>query len=778
PTSDPLWTRDYTDAGTGLVPKRRYLLVSAPATNTNGAVEFAITGRVGTGPRPRVVPPPAFGALTLVDEVNCGDASDPHAFQQFPANGSRIETVLGRAVRVLPNDTPGRKYFAYRLGVGKNLVAGRAYVLSVEYPDDVPRTVIISNNGAEYTRAFHTGNTVGDALQPPYVNPNPESLELPQTGEFQTWQTLFHLHDRYPGIQRPRGTEHPRDLTPSQGFWVTVAHFRPEDAPLSRGAAVARIRLYEAPAAPAYYAPVTLPPTGLPKRHLFVREEMSDGVINQDPGPFLGVTNRVDWYEYKARLLKFLGMNTFSNDLLEFGHNQGWDSGPYGGNTWVYQSRYPSLWADTLTMLGRYDLEVLPYYEYSGSRGGNSLGYQRRAKPLTRTDDAYTHISWTEDARADLTDPDTLTDFKKMLDLTVIQHTAKKKFVGVWLRPRSSALPIGFADATLARFASEANGGVTITRPQLQADSALLQRYYEWWLIKRRAFIDSVTDYLRSQGVGSDAVTLYTSDATEAGRSHPTTGGAMVAENPAPWLSLGRSVMALDQALSENRQLNALLSPLSTWGGWEWQHADPWSDPQHYTSDSKGALTYTFNHAYTVGRPDALNAFRSGAGLAMVRHFALNEDTMTEGATPLLGYFVTDVEHAGPYSKLAEARAVANGDPRFLGSLSSASFNQGFPEYARAFNQAFLSLPALPGQLVPNAASNPAVVVRAINAAAQGTWLAVVNTGVRQVDDVVITLPVAGTVRDAVTGATVPTVNGGLTLSMHPAQLRSFRITP
>jgi hypothetical protein len=773
PTSDHVWHRDYT--GTGLTPRRRYLLISAPSANSNGVMEFAFTGRIG---RPRVVPAPAFGALTLVDEVNCGDPNDPHAFQQFPTNGSRIETVLGRAVRVLPNDTPGRKYFAYRLGYGKNLVAGKAYVLSVEYPDDVPRTVIVANNGAEYTRAFHTGNTVGDALHPPYVHPNPESLELPQTGAFQTWQSLFHLHDRYPGIKRPRGNEHPRDLTPADGFWVVIAHFRPEDAPLSRGAAVARIRLHEAPAAPTYYAPVNLPPTGLPRRHLFFREEMSDGVINQDVGPLLGVSPRVNWYEYKARLMKFLGMNTYSQDLLEFGHNQGWDSGPHGGNNWVFQSRYPALWGETLTMLERYDLNVMPYYEYAGSRGYAGLGFQKRAKPLTRTDDAYTHVSWSEDARADLTDPDTLTDFQKMLDLTVVQYAARKKFAGVWLRPRPSELAIGFADATLARFAAEANGGVAITRAQLQADSALRQRYYNWWMLRRRAFIDSVTDYLRARGVGSDAVTLFTSDATEAGRTHPTASEYMVAENPTPWLNLGKTVVSLDRALSEDRQLNTLLLPRGTWGGWEWQHSDPWNDPQNYTSDTKGALTYTFNHAYTVGRPNALNAFRSGAGLAMVRHFALNEDTMTEGTDKLLGYFVTDVEHAGAYSMLAEARAMAHGDPRFIGYLSSASFNRGFPEYVRAFNQAFLALPALPGQVVANAASDAAVVVRSINASTHGMYLAVVNTGVRQVDDVVITLPVSGTVTDAVTGAVMPVVNGRLTLSMYPAQLRSFRVTP
>ncbi len=778
PTSDHVWYRDYS--GTGVTPKRRYLILSAPADNTNGAMEFAFTGRIGAAPKPRVVPAPAFGELKLLDEVNCADASDPHAFQQSPTNVSRIETVLGRQVRVLPNDVPGPKYFAYRLGYGKGLVAGKGYVLSVEYPDDVPRTVIIANNGAEYTRAFHTGNTVGDALMPPYVNPNAESLELPQTGTFQTWQSLFHLHDRYPSIKRPRGAEaeHPRDQTPADGFWVIVAQFRPEDAPLSRGAAVARIRLYEAPAAPGYYAQVRLPPTGLPQRHLFFREEMADGVINQDVGPYLGVSTRVNWFEHKARLMKFLGMNTFSKDLLEFGANQGWDSAPFGGNNWVYQSRYPSLWADTLTMLERYELNVMPYYEYAGSVGSAGLGYQKRALPLTRTD-AYTHISWTEGTRADLTDPDTLADFKKMLDLTVVQFATRKKFAGVWLRPRSSQMPIGFADATLARFATEANGGTPITRAQLQADSALLKRYYAWWMLKRRAFADSVTDYLRGKGVGNDVVTLLTSDATEAGRSHPTNGDAMVAEDPAPWLALGKKVLSLDSALSQDRQLNTLLQPRGTWGGWEWQHADPWSDPQNYTSDTKAALTYTFNHAYTVGRPGALNAFRSGAGLAMVRHYALNEDTMTDGAgNKLLGYFVTDVEHAGPYSMLEEARAMAHGDPRFIGYLSSASFNRGFPEYVRAFNQAFLALPALPSQVVQNAASEGSVVVRSINASSNGTYLAVVNTGVRQVDDVTITLPVAGTVTDAVTGAVVPVVNGKLTLSMYPAQLRSFSVVP
>ena len=727
-----------------------------------------------------VKPLPAFGSLTLIDEVNCGSASDPHPFQQFPSNASTIQTLLGKPARVLSNTLPGKKYFAYKLGAGKGLTAGKGYVLSVEYPDDQPRSFIILNNGAEYTRGFHTGRTVGDALHPPYVNPNVESLEIPHSGTYQTWQTLFHLHDRYPAIKRPRGNEFPRDQTPANGFWVIVAQFRPEDEPLSKGAAVSGIRLYAAPTTTSYYAPIKFPGT-LPKRHLFFREEMADGVINQPDGVNLGVTNRVNWFAYKARLMKFLGMNTFSKDLLEFGHNQGWDSALHGGNNWVYQSRFPTLWSDTITMLQGYDLNVLPYYEYHGSRGGSlSLGYQKRAIPLTR-DDAYTHITWSDDARADLTDPATLADFKKMIDCTVVPFVSKKKFVGAWLRTRPSALPIGFGDGTRARFASEANSGVAVTRAQLQADSALRQRYYTWWMGKRKAFINGITDYLRSKGAGSDAITLFTADSSEPGLTDPRPNTAyMVAENTSPWTALGKSVTSLSSALSVDRQLNAMTRPMNTWGGWEWQHSVPWSDPANYVSNTKGGLTFTFNRAYTVGRSGALNQFRSGAGLAMIRHYALNENTMTEGSNQLLGYFVTDFELAGPYCMLGEARAVANGDPRYIGYLSAASFNRGFPEYVRAFNQNFLALPALPSTVVSGAASNSTVVVRRIDAGgANGKYLAVVNTGVRQVNNVAVTLPTGTTnVVDAVTGAAVPISAGKITLSMYPCQLRSFKTTP
>ena len=52
--------------------------------------------------------------------------------KKTPEGASRIETILGKPTRVLPNQG-GAKYFAYRLGQGKNLLPGAAYVLTIEY---------------------------------------------------------------------------------------------------------------------------------------------------------------------------------------------------------------------------------------------------------------------------------------------------------------------------------------------------------------------------------------------------------------------------------------------------------------------------------------------------------------------------------------------------------------------------------------------------------------------------------------------------------------------
>lgn len=716
-----------------------------------------------------------FGKLPLVDEVDCGAevTGGSRPFVEAPQGASRVETILGRRCRVLPNEGDP-SYFAYRVGQGKGLRAGAAYVLAVDYPEDTARTIFISNRGAEMTRGIATGAALGDALYT-YTNNNAESLRLPLARKYRTWKTFFHLHDRFPDLSQPRGAG-PRPMLPTDGFWVIVSRLQAAGDPMSAGPAVARIRLFAVPDPSKYYVKPSPPPGDLPRRRLFWREEMADGVVASRKEEERGVADEIRWFEYKARLIRFLGMNTFTTDLLEFGHNQGWDSG--STSDWYNASSYPQRWERILTMLRGYDLPALPYYEYAGSIGQKGYGSEKRSRPLSGGD-AYTHITWSEIANADVTDPDTLADAKRLLDATIVRYKDVVPFVGAWFRPRPSHLPISFADAALGRFAREANENKSVTREQLRSDATLRERYYAWWFGKRRDFLAALTAYLREK-VNPRAVVLFTADTSEPGRSLE---GPMqiVTDDVAAWKDLLRrpqpgnrqpALTPYDAIVREDRYLRALFAPPSTWGQWEWQHSSPQPDPAGYRNLPGTLLTFSFNRAYTVASPGAFDAFRGGAGLAVIRHYPLNEDVMDKS----LGYFVADVERSGPYSLLGEARAMAHGDPFYLGYLASSSFNHGFPEYARAFYAAFSALPALPSRVLPGAASDPEVIVRAIATPGQGTYLAVVNVGLTEKKNVAVRLPVAGRVADAATGAALAARGGVVRVSLPPCALRALRV--
>ncbi|HBC86648.1 MAG TPA: hypothetical protein DCZ94_06820 [Lentisphaeria bacterium] len=740
--------------------------------------------------RPLVDAGKPFGKLYLIDEIDCGVQQPDHEFKDFPDGASKVETILGKPCRVLSKTTDSSAYFRYRIGRMKLLTPGSAYVLEIEYPEDSPRTVIITNGGNETERGFHTGATLGDAMHPKYVNNLNESISTPLSGKYETWKILFNLHDRAPGVEFIRGDGQRNLKTAEEGFYVTVAQFSAKNIPLSNGAAVSRIRLYGVPDASKYNAKYTLPPTDLPHRRLFWREEMADGVVSiADKPEDRTLKDPLDWWRFKRNTMKFLGMNTYAKDLLEFGACQHWDSTEYGGNKWVYFNvKAKDFWENIVGMMGEAGFEILPYYEYAGSKGSAGLGPQKRAKPLTR-DDAYTHIKWIESANADITDPDTYADFKKMLDLTVIKFKDKAKFAGIWFRPRSQ-MPMGFGDATRERFAKEANAGVNVTRKQLIADPALLAKYEAWWFIKRKEFLVAMRDYLRQSGINDKAFVLYTAAAGEPGVAFKTWDPIIVTDDVDKWKKIvmlpehlpskegGKiiSPMTVQDVVQKQMYLDALLAPALNWGDWECNHSNPPPDPANYKETDGIMMSMAFNRLYTVSDPKAFETFREPSGLTVIRHYSLNENMMFDkDDKPIIGYFVVDMERAGPFCMMAEACAMANGDPTQIGYLTGQTFTRGFPEYVRNFNAAFLSLPALPSKIVPGAADDNEVVVREIKTEKNGTYLSVVNIGMKD-KAVTIRLPMQGKVSDASTGEAIIDSNGAVKLTMYPYQLRALRI--
>ena len=769
----------YSDAGwTNYLTQKA--VAERAATEKAAAIEKA---RAEVANRPIVSMAP-FGKLALVDEVDLGAAEPGHGFAQSPANVSRVETLLGQKARVLAPTEGESAYITVRMGQYKLLKPGGQYVLSVEYPEDAARSMVVRNGGNETSRGFYTGRALGDALHPKYVNNLNESLNLPLSGHYQTWTQYFSLHDRFPELSVPRDGG-PRALLPEDGFPVTIAQFSRDNDPASQGAAVAKIRLYEVLEPQTLQAQYGLP-AGLPQRHLFWREEMADGVIQSNKVEERGLNNRLDWYRDKARLMHFLGMNTYAKDLLEFGAVQHWDTSAGGGNDWAYfNGNTKDLWGQIVEMMGREGFTVLPYYEYSGSKGTHGLGNERRAKPLAR-DDAYTHIGWIEASNADLTDPDSYADFKKMLDLTVVRQKGKAKFAGIWLRSRGQ-MPMGFGQPTLDRFATEANGGAKITRQNLIADKALLTKYQTWWFGKRRQFLDAMRAYLVENGVENPMV-LFTAITSEPGVPFADFDSRFITDDPAFWTPILNSpeqkgakpdakaplILTPGQVADQGLYEKALLAPPQTWGGWEWNYGNPPSDPQNYKNDAGVLMTHGFNRAYTVASPQTFAEFRGPSRLAAIRFYSLNENmAFDKNDKEKLGYFVADMEAAGPYCMLAEARAVANGDPTEFGYLSGNNFERGFPQYARAFNTAFLSLPALPSVVVAGASTDKEIVVRQITTPKNGTFYAVVNTGLAAKTAAKIKLPTGGAVLDAATKK--PLGNGNtITVNLGPCELQAW----
>ncbi len=94
----------------------------------------------------------------------------------------------------------------------------------------------------------------------------------------------------------------------------------------------------------------------------------------------------------------------------------------------------------------------------------------------------------------------------------------------------------------------------------------------------------------------------------------------------------------------------------------------------------------------------------------------------------------------------------------------------------RAFNQAFLAVPALPSRVVPHAASDPEVVVREILTPHHGTYYLVIHTGMRPTRAVTVRLPARGIARDLVEHHDLP--GNTFECRMEPGELRSYRVRP
>ena len=738
---------------------------------------------------------PPFGEVKVLDEVDC--TKTDHDFVEIPAGVSKVETILGRPCRHVPV-LPGEEssMISYRLGKGKGLRPNGSYVIVMDYPDDLPRNYVIVNRATDSHRGFSTGASFGDAWHPAHVDNHPEMISVPQSGKWETWLQYTSLQDwtvDYGETKAAKDT--PVRHTADDGFDFVLAQYSRNHDPNSAGLAVSKIMLCEIPDETKCYAKLVLPPAPLPRRHVFWREEMSDGGAIQGGKAKRRCLDQMDWFRHKCRQMKMLGMNTFQKDLLEFGHVQHWDPNVIRMNwAWSSDAESNSVWERLVDVVSEYGFELFPYYEWVGNFGSDhdgqkSYGYRRVCRPLAGDEKTYTHITWSEKGNIDVSDPEALEETKNLFRGSILRFKDRAKFMGAMFRTRPAAFPVSFTDATRGRFGAQANGGKTPTRDELRNDKALYGRYLSWWYLKRAEFLDACAKFLRAEGV-EDAQVILDGEVSEPGPG--LSGGGVVTDDPEACakafadggLKPPDKIVELKTALAEHRYLKGRAEPCGTWGQWEWQHACPADRPLEFKKSDCAALAMPVNRLFSVGDPDAFKAYADADGMVtMVRHHSLNEHnvyaTVDGKKTSPIGYDMSDTEKAGRASMMVEVNAMANGDVGNLGYLIGSCMARGFPGPVREFNQNFLALPALPSKVVKGASSDPEVVLREIDCTkyGKGKYFYLVHTGMTGKKQVKVKFPTTGKLTCVVSGKTIQLdKDGTFTIpGLKPWQLVTFR---
>ena len=727
-----------------------------------------------------------YGSLTLVDEIVCASDST-HQLREYPSGRSSSEAVIGEQCRVMrhvaksetSNGQECGAYVAWRLGQGNGLVPKAAYLLVAEYPDNAPRSFTLGNRGTGSRTGVHTGFTVGDALNPPYITQHPEAYPLPLSGEFKRIEQVMYL------MEKPESLDgNSRLVSATDGFDVYFALYPAEDAPDSVGLALKSIKLYKIDDASALETAVKYPADGLPRRFVTWREEMAD-VGGQE-----AFTDPIDYYRTKAKLMKVLGFNCASRDLLEFGHCQYWDPDYNGYSNWMnYDGAKKGYWESTVDAFGAEGHYVMPYYEYTGARGGDGLGYQKLCKTLyydtKKSEDFIESVSAAAGALVDITSPEAVAEFKKILDCTIIRFKDRAAFRGAWLRNRGS-MPVSFHENTVARF--NADTGRNVTRKNIAdagRSSDLYRAYMNWWYAKRAAFLEAMRDYLRQNGV-ADAQAYFDNDITEPGRFWESWRNNVAYDTDyrysgKTWAEyVGSTSWSVDSIVNTAQTWwqYGIKGEYPTYNALEHYHGCPTDDPETYQSKSGVALTLPFSAVYTQIPQAGVGSFRNADGrLFIARHYSLNEDAIFteqgEWDKPL-GYFTSDSEHAGRASMLPQLWAMALNDPTDIGYLYGAAMETAYAPAMREFNRNFLALPAKKGTVMQGGAWGALQTVRRYDTDKGVTYWALVNTSA---DPVTAEFTLSSNASElsrvaaSVDGTVYPVTQGKVSLTMQPMQL-------
>lgn len=783
-----------------------------------------------------------FGKLKLIDEVACYDPADPHPFieggrglnakysgsvpqeewkelyrESNPAF-SGVEKILGQPCRV----ARGWGWFAYKLNRA-GLTPGKSYLLVVEYPEDVGRTVNIFNTGnllaSTGDHGFHTGRTLGDHWTRTI---NSEYVDYPLSGEYRKWHSLFSLGETTFDLGGPFWQ---KKGDSAQGFWVFVQSTGPGMDALAGGAAVRTIKLYEVPDRPSLFLHVNRPPLELGQRELIETSES------------LGGPSDVKRLEAKARQrlynARFCGMTAIAPNMLR--------------SPWAEDITGPLLAVNRKEGLG---VNILPRLMIERDIFRNVT-----VSEAARVVDARGVRDFRGAANSPITNyipdiahPETLGAVWAMLSNAFSSQLDDPSFSGLMLF-KHFGVPFmpGYSDYAMKRFESETGVRAEGTDPARKREWLVahkLNEYHQWWFAKEREFLLALRD--RLQAIRPDMRLYYypwhsDDDAPICGRLRfpglpmqdkiyvPGTSILLVpgfTVPPEKWTALEKAEPGQARNYYRERIAPELAGRVTLedivygrhkdmkefWGAkrsGELPHllypdemdlvkmvSEPGSmysdrrvgcNPTLYASDKGLVYWAQVHYKYSADNPKYLNFFRTGEGVAVGNAFPYNEEPFAQNGFNLAA--AGAIEHAGPFCMMEEILSMAQADPTRIMVNAHEPLHRGFPQYARDFAAAYLALPAAPSEILADAVQpqDKEIVVRQYKTG-YGVYLAVISRAFDlKVRTVTVTVQIppsdVASVQDLVTGKPVafePAARDSLrfTVATRSMQLQSFRVVP
>lgn len=643
-----------------------------------------------------------YGQLRLIDEIDCSSdvMLDEHPYMQSGFDSRQQYKTPGSPVKVNVNEILGKKvresengWFAYRIGRGK-LQAHKMYLVRIEYPEDKPRYCPIEiQTGESY---MDIGWKTGISEDNPYDN-------WPLSGTYQWFDAIVPLDNTTAGTSGANGagSEH--------GFWIYFMNKgnSPGYFPLYKGGpAISKIRLYEIDT--EKNAPVLNKPIGLPERILMCDWERQPLINPEDVTKYCKLMgyNAVSPVIMKWHDMNYgdplTGYNSYNVDKRGY-----WDQLNFDPTTGANEAipGKTSVHYNFLEATKKYGLNYIPRVEYGGS-----LNLAKNARAIS-ADGKPAKPSRFAEWCSDLLHPEVYDDFKVLLDFLINKNIKNyPQIKGVLWRIRCDRMPISYSAYDISLFSKETNTVVPVDLSDTElakwaSTGEVGNKYTDWWHKKRADFharLGKLVQSYRSDlqmyyyNWDNDKFSLGMTDFT--GWDFLTNAVSVGKMNPDSALNLYLKNIEARKKLTGADYIGMMKS--GKLGIKQCTLPHHGIRPFLY-KDIKGFNIFApVNSLYTAKDQDYLNYFRTKEGIAISNPVVYDESF---GRLINPKYECNEVVPGGSnFSMALELMSYFHTDANTI-TFTTYTYGRGFADAHRHFAQAYLALPAIKCEVLPNA---------------------------------------------------------------------------